>query len=76
MKYIASVLLLLAATSAQNAPSTSKSPDLDIPAIAREANGSVVSIVMSDKDGHPLIRVQIDRLTTFPTLKTLGITRL
>ncbi len=54
MKYIASVLLLLAAMLAQNAPSTSKSPDLDIPAIAREANGSVVSIVMSDKDGHPL----------------------
>jgi S1-C subfamily serine protease len=54
MKYIAAALLLVAAMSAQNAPSTSKSPDLDIPAIAREANGSVVSIVMSDKDGHPL----------------------
>src|ERR1019366_3386058 len=54
MKYIAAVLLLVAAVSAQNAPSTSKSPDLDIPAIAREAKGSVVSIVMSDKDGHPL----------------------
>jgi S1-C subfamily serine protease len=54
MKYMAAVLLLVAAMSAQNAPSTSKSPDLDIPAIAREANGSVVSVVMSDKDGHPL----------------------
>jgi V8-like Glu-specific endopeptidase len=54
MKYIAAALLLVAAMSAQNAPSTNKSPDLDIPAIAREANGSVVSIVMSDKDGHPL----------------------
>jgi len=27
---------------------------LDIPAISREANGSIVSIVMSDKDGHPI----------------------
>jgi hypothetical protein len=54
MRYMAVVLLLVAAMSAQNAPSTNKSPDLDIPAIAREANGSVVSIVMSDKDGHPL----------------------
>ena len=53
MKYMAA-LVLVAAMSAQSAPSTSKSPDLDIPAIAREANGSVVSIVMSDKDGHPL----------------------
>src|ERR1039458_6202061 len=54
MKYMAAVLLLVASMSAQNVPSTSKSTDLDIPAIAREANGSVVSIVMSDKDGHPL----------------------
>src|ERR1035438_3803108 len=54
MKYMAAVLLLVAAMSARNAPSTSKSLDLDIPAIAREANGSVVSIVVSDKDGHPL----------------------
>src|ERR1035438_3747689 len=54
MKYMAAVLLLVAAVSAQNSPRTSKSPDLDIPAIAREANGSVVSIVASDKDGHPL----------------------
>ena len=27
---------------------------LDIPAISREANGSIVSIVMSDNDGHPI----------------------
>lgn len=27
---------------------------LDIPAISREANGKVVSIVMSDRDGHPI----------------------
>ena len=44
----------MAATSAQNAPSTNKGRHLDIPAISREANGSIVSIVMSDKDGHPI----------------------
>ena len=44
----------LAAMSAQNAPSTNKGRHLDIPAISREANGSIVSIVMSDKDGHPI----------------------
>jgi hypothetical protein len=54
MKYIAAALLLLAAMSAQNAPSTNKGRHLDISAIAREANGSVVSIVMSDKKGHPI----------------------
>jgi hypothetical protein len=54
LKSIASVLLLLAAMSAQNAPSTNKGRHLDISAIAREANGSVVSIVMSDKKGHPI----------------------
>jgi hypothetical protein len=35
-------------------PSTNKGRHLDIPAISRKANGSIVSIVMSDKDGHPL----------------------
>jgi hypothetical protein len=54
MKYIAAVLLLVAAISAQNVPSTSKGKHLDIPAISREANGSVVSIIMSDKAGHPV----------------------
>jgi S1-C subfamily serine protease len=54
MKYMAAVLLLVAAISAQNAPSTDKGRHLDISAIAREANGSVVSIVMSDKKGHPI----------------------
>jgi hypothetical protein len=47
-------LLLVAAMSAQNAPSTNKGRHLDIPAISREANGAIVSIVMSDKDGHPI----------------------
>jgi hypothetical protein len=51
---MAAVLLLVAAMSAQNAPSTNKGRHLDIPAISREANGSIVSIVMSDKDGHPI----------------------
>jgi len=54
MKYIAAVLLLVAAISAQNVPSTNKGRHLDIPAISREANGSVVSIIMSDKEGHPI----------------------
>ena len=54
MKYMAAVLLLVAAMSAQNAPSSNKGRHLDIPAISREANGSIVSIVMSDKDGHPI----------------------
>ena len=53
-RYMAAVPLLLAAMSAQNAPSTNKGRHLDIPAISREANGSIVSIVMSDKDGHPI----------------------
>jgi S1-C subfamily serine protease len=54
MRYMAAVLLLVAAMSAQNAPSTNKGRHLDIPAISREADGSIVSIVMSDKDGHPI----------------------
>src|SRR5208282_4192069 len=54
MKYIAAVLLLVAAISAQNAPGTNKGRQLDIPAISRQANGSVVSIAMSDKEGHPI----------------------
>ncbi len=54
MKNMATVLLLVAAMSAQNAPSSNNRHHLDIPAISREANGSIVSIVMSDKDGHPI----------------------
>jgi S1-C subfamily serine protease len=56
MQYIAAVLLLVAAMSAQNVPSTNKGGHLDIPAISREAKGSVVSIVMSDKKGHPIVQ--------------------
>src|SRR5208282_1834907 len=54
MKYMAVVLLLVAAMSAQNAPSSNKGARLDIPAISREAHGAVVSIVVSDKNGHPV----------------------
>jgi len=54
MKYMAAALLLVASMSAQNAPSANKGGRLDIPAISRGANGSIVSIVMSDKDGHPI----------------------
>jgi S1-C subfamily serine protease len=54
IRYMAAVPLLLAAMSAQNVPSTNKGRHLDIPAISREANGSIVSIVMSNKDGHPI----------------------
>lgn len=54
MRYISTVLLLVAAMSAQSPPSTNKGSHLDIPAISREANGAVVSIVMSNKDGHPI----------------------
>jgi hypothetical protein len=54
MKHMAAFLLLVASMSAQNAPSTNKGRHLDIPAISREANGAIVSIVMSNKDGHPI----------------------
>lgn len=54
MKYMVAVLLIVAAMSAQNAPSTNKGGRLDIPAISREANGAVVSIIMSDRNGHPI----------------------
>jgi S1-C subfamily serine protease len=51
---IAAVSLLIATMWAQNAVSTNKSRHLDIPAISREANGSIISIVMSDTGGHPI----------------------
>lgn len=37
---------------APSAPYRSASPRKDIPAIARTANGAIVSIIMSNKDGH------------------------
>jgi len=54
MNYLATVLLMVAAVSAQSPSSTNKRRHLDIPAISREANASIVSIVMSDKGGHPI----------------------
>lgn len=44
-------LLVLATTLAQ---AQSTSPRKDIPGIAKAAKGGVVSITMSDKDGHPI----------------------
>ena len=41
--------LVTALTVAQSTP-----PRMDIPAIAKAANGAVVSIIMSDKDGQPI----------------------
>jgi hypothetical protein len=49
MKYMVICVLLVAAMSAQSAPSTNNRSHLDIPAITRNANGAIVSIVMSDK---------------------------
>lgn len=43
--------LMVALVAAQSAP-----PRKDIPAIARAANGAVVSIIMSDKDGRPIVQ--------------------
>jgi S1-C subfamily serine protease len=54
MRYIAAISLLVATMSAQSAPSTNKGRHLDIPAISREANGAVVSIIMADNKGQPI----------------------
>jgi Trypsin-like peptidase domain len=45
------VLIILAATLAR---AQSVPPRKDIPTIAKAANGAVVSIIMSDKDGQPI----------------------
>jgi S1-C subfamily serine protease len=44
----------LIATPIKPTPAQSAPPRKDIPAIAKAANGSIVSIVMSDKDGKPI----------------------
>jgi S1-C subfamily serine protease len=53
--HIAFIPLLIgfgtALTAAQSAP-----PRKDIPTIANAANGAVVSIIMSDKDGRPIVQ--------------------
>jgi S1-C subfamily serine protease len=43
------IFLMTGAVAAQSAP-----PRKDIPAIAKAANGAIVSIVMSDKDSHAI----------------------
>ena len=43
------IVLITGSVAAQSAP-----PRKNIPAIAKAANGAVVSIVMSDKDGNPI----------------------
>lgn len=47
----AALLILLTAgvVAAQSTPRRK-----DIPTIAKDANGAIVSIIMSDKDGHPV----------------------
>jgi hypothetical protein len=48
-KLLPTVLIAAAVAAAQSTP-----PQKGIPAIAKAANGAVVSIVMSDKDGNPI----------------------
>lgn len=52
IKYLA--LVLLTGFASVEAAAQSAPPRMDIPAIAKAANGAIVSIVMSGKDGHAL----------------------
>lgn len=52
--HFATKLLSLAFLGATVASAQSTPPQKDIPTIAKAANGAVVSIVMSDKDGNPI----------------------
>jgi len=54
LKNIATKLVPLIVLGAGIIAAQSAPPKKDIPTIARTANGSIVSIVMSDKDGKPL----------------------
>jgi S1-C subfamily serine protease len=49
MKLLALIFLVASVGAAQSVASRK-----DIPAIAKGANGAVVSIIMSDKDGSPI----------------------
>ena len=49
MRILVLIVLVAGVVAAQSAPSRK-----DIPAIAKAANGAVVSIIMSDKDGQPI----------------------
>ena len=49
MKFLSLIMVIPVVVAAQSAPARK-----DIPSIANAANGSIVSIVMSDKDGKPI----------------------
>lgn len=49
MKLLSLILLSAGVVAAQSSP-----PQKDIPTIAKESNGVIVSIITSDKDGHPV----------------------
>jgi V8-like Glu-specific endopeptidase len=49
MRSVLLLFLVASVVAAQSAP-----PRKDIPAIAKAANGAIVSIIMSDKDGSPI----------------------
>jgi hypothetical protein len=49
MKLLLLIVLTVGAVASQSAP-----PRKDIPAIAKAANGAIVSIITSDKDGKPV----------------------
>jgi V8-like Glu-specific endopeptidase len=49
------ITTLMAVVSAFSSPARAQAPPpKDVPAIAKAANGAIVSIVMSDKDGHAI----------------------
>src|ERR1022692_2496221 len=49
MRFFSMILLVVGVVAAQSAP-----PQKAIPAIAKAANGVIVSIITSDKDGKPV----------------------
>src|SRR5271155_5636459 len=51
LKLFSLFFIVASVAAAQEVP-----PRKDIPAIAKAANGAVVSIVMSDKDGSPIVQ--------------------
>jgi S1-C subfamily serine protease len=53
IKYLA-LVLLIGFASVEAAAQSALLPRKDIPAIAKDANGAIVSIVMSDKDDKPV----------------------
>lgn len=55
------LILLVAELVSVSAAAQSASPRKDIPSIAKSANGSIVSIVMSDDKGKPSEHFQTTR---------------